>query len=264
LRLAFSNLAAPDWSLERALAAVCEYGYDGFELRLIDGQPIEPLNLTRATRQMVSRALARAEVPLVCLDTSIELVQLDERELNAALELAREWGAPTLRVFGGTLSPARSHAAALDEIAARLADPLELATELGITIALETHDDFSTAAAVAELLRRAASPSLGALWDVHHPYRLGESPTEVVDVLGDRIVFVHVKDARRSNGGWDLVLLGEGEVPAAESIAALRQFGYDGWLSVEWEKRWHPELPEPEVALPQHAELLHRWLRQLD
>ena len=30
----------------------------------------------------------------------------------------------------------------------------------------------------------------------------------------------------------------------------LRARGYDRWVSFEWEKRWHPALEEPEVALP--------------
>jgi sugar phosphate isomerase/epimerase len=262
LRLAFSNLGAPRWSLERTLEAVGEYGYDGVELRLIDGEPIAPLDLTRATRHAVRRALDRAEVPLVCLDTSIQLARLDERELNAALELAHDWGAPTVRVFGGTLNLALSPSEACAEILVALQGPLDLAHRLGITIALETHDDFSSAAAVAALLQSADNPSLGALWDVHHPYRLGESPGQVLGLLGERIVFVHVKDARRSEDGWELVLLGEGDVPVAESLAALRRTGYTGWVSVEWEKRWHPELDEPEIALPQHAQLLRRWLRE--
>jgi hypothetical protein len=29
---------------------------------------------------------------------------------------------------------------------------------------------------------------------------------------------------------------------------------------VEWEKRWHPEIEEPEVALPQYLDLLRAWL----
>ena len=45
-----------------------------------------------------------------------------------------------------------------------------------------------------------------------------------------------------------------------ESLAALRRGGYDGWVAVEWEKKWHPHIPEPEVALPQHATLLREWL----
>ena len=76
------------------------------------------------------------------------------------------------------------------------------------------------------------------------------------------IAHVHVKDATRTDPEgttWQLVLLGEGEVPVAEQLRVLRQRGYEGYISVEWEKKWHPEIPEPEVALPQHI----RYLRSL-
>jgi sugar phosphate isomerase/epimerase len=53
LKLASSNLAAPDWSLERTLAAVSEYGYDGLELRLLDGEPIEPLERLRRNAEHI-------------------------------------------------------------------------------------------------------------------------------------------------------------------------------------------------------------------
>jgi sugar phosphate isomerase/epimerase len=45
-----------------------------------------------------------------------------------------------------------------------------------------------------------------------------------------------------------------------EQLQALRQHGYEGYVSVEWEKKWHPEIPEPEVALPQHIALLKQWI----
>jgi hypothetical protein len=35
-------------------------------------------------------------------------------------------------------------------------------------------------------------------------------------------------------------------------------------ISVEWEKRWHPEIEEPEVALPQHLSVLNTWLAELE
>ena len=113
---------------------------------------------------------------------------------------------------------------------------------------------------VGELLQRVPSPAFAAIWDVHHPCRLGESPQDVVRELGARIQLVHVKDARRSGDDWQLVPLGEGEVPVRESLIALAAAGYDGWLTVEWEKRWHPELAEPELALPRDVETLRGWL----
>jgi sugar phosphate isomerase/epimerase len=231
---------------------VSEYGYDGLELRLLDGEPIDPLSLDDAARHAVGTMLTRSGVPLISLDTSIELARPFERELPAALELASEWGAPAVRVFGGA-SPV------LDDIAQRLESVLDHASELGVTVVLETHDSFASAALVGELLLLVESPSFAALWDVHHPYRVSESPQDVVAALGDRIHLVHVKDARRDGDDWRLVPLGKGEVPVRESLAVLDAAGYRGWLAVEWEKRWHPELAEPEVALPRELETLKGW-----
>jgi sugar phosphate isomerase/epimerase len=132
------------------LEAVREYGYDGLELRLSGGEPIDVVSVDPRTRRAVGTTLARAAVPLVCLDTSIELAQPFDRELPAAVELACEWGAPAVRVFGGA-------SADLDDIARRLELVLGRAEELGVTVALETHDSFASAALVGELLQRVAS-----------------------------------------------------------------------------------------------------------
>jgi sugar phosphate isomerase/epimerase len=161
----------------------------------------------------------------------------------AALELAAEWGAPAVRVFGG-------EAESLD-------DELARAEQLGVTILLETHDDWSSARRVAGVLERFDSVWLAAVWDLHHPQRAGESPQDVLDALGDRIGLVHVKDARADGS---LVPLGAGEVPVRECVELLRAAGYDGWWTVEWEKRWHPELAEAEDALPHELAVLRRLL----
>jgi len=55
--------------------------------------------------------------------------------------------------------------------------------------------------------------------------------------------------------------LGEGEVPVKEAIGTWAQHGYDGYVCVEWEKKWHPEIEEPEVAFPQHIKVLREYLR---
>ncbi len=246
-RIAFSNLAAPGWTIERTVEAVHELGYDGLELRLLDGEPIDVVDLAPAKRRAVGAALT--DVPLVCLDTSVELADRFERELPAAIELAREWGASTVRVFGGDVAD-------LDEVARRLV-PLLVPD---VAVALETHDQFASAARVAELLALVDHPSFAAIWDLHHPTRVGESPADVVHALGPAIRGVHVKDARLHDGDWQLVPLGEGEVPVRESLVALHELGYDGWLTVEWEKRWHPELTEPEIALPRELTALRALL----
>jgi hypothetical protein len=43
-------------------------------------------------------------------------------------------------------------------------------------------------------------------------------------------------------------------VPLGEAAAALRELGYQGYVSFEWEKFWRAEIEEPEVALGDFAD----------
>ena len=257
-RLAFSTLACPGWSLERVVEAAGQYGYHGVELRLIDGETIAP-DIDPAERRRVRTLLHGARLPVVAVDTSIRLAGAEPdqavADLRAFLDLAAEWESPLVRVFGGDLPTGQAHDAALDAMAVPLAAVAPEAERRGIAIGVETHDAFSSARPVAALLSRVDSPAVGALWDVLHTCRMGETPEEVTDLLGHRLLHVHVKDGRGETGAavWELVPLGEGDVPMAAILRALRAHGYGGWLTIEWEKKWHPEIAEPEVALPQHA-----------
>jgi len=73
-----------------------------------------------------------------------------------------------------------------------------------------------------------------------------------------------LRDARRTGDGWQLLLLGQGEIPVKDALRLLTARGYEEFISVEWEKKWHPELAGPEVAFPQHIEVLQSYLRDLD
>ena len=271
MKLAYSTLTCPDWTFEQCIEAAQRYGYDGLELRLLDGEIITSA-LTREQRQRVSTLAAQARLSIIGLDTSLRVAQTDAssrdeqiREGLALLELARDLEAPFIRVFAGPPPDASEEAAIVGAIAT-LEPLLQRARQLGVAIALETHDAFSSSAAVAQVLKRLPDPLVGALWDFLHPYRVGEAAQETAQRLSGRLLHVHVKDGQRPqepNAEWKLTLLGEGNVPTLEMLAALRAISYQGWLSVEWEKKWNPELAEPEVALPQHATKLREYLSAL-
>jgi sugar phosphate isomerase/epimerase len=53
-------------------------------------------------------------------------------------------------------------------------------------------------------------------------------------------------------------LTGEGAFPLPELKGALQDLQYDRFLSFEWEKKWHPEIADAEIALPHFA----RWFRK--
>ena len=264
MKLAFSTLACPAWSLDQVVAAAHEYGYQGVELRLIDGELIEG-SMPEAERERVHQTFARAGLPIVAVDSSVRVAAAPDAkaaldELVSFLELASSFESPLVRVFGGEWDAARSQEQALAQARQIVGEAAASAQPLGVSIVLETHDRFSSAALVAEVLQDLPPPA-AALWDIAHTHRVGNGPDEVLDLLSGRIAHVHIKDARQrpGNDDWQLTLLGEGEVPAKSSLDALRMAEYSGWLSVEWEKRWHPELAEPEVALPQFAKVLRGW-----
>jgi sugar phosphate isomerase/epimerase len=268
-RVAFSTLAFPGATLASAVSLGRRWGYAGVELRLIDGELIDP-RMPDSARAQVRRTVTEAGLPVVAVDSSIRLTGDDPGpDLRRFLELASDWESPLVRVFGGALAADRAERQEQLRAAARvLAASVPHARRLGVAIGVETHDDFSASSVVADLLALADSEGadpewIGAVWDSHHPYRMGEQAADVYANLGRRILLAQVKDARRRpDGDWQLVLLGEGEVPVRQMLGLLAADGYPNWISVEWEKRWHPEIEEPEVALPQHLRVLAEWMEE--
>ena len=87
---------------------------------------------------------------------------------------------------------------------------------------------------------------VGAVWDSHHPHRVGESPADVYANLGRRILLAQVKDARRTpDGDWELVLLGEGEVPVREMLGLLASGGYGTGSRSSGRSAGTPRSPSP-------------------
>jgi sugar phosphate isomerase/epimerase len=261
MKLAFSTLSCPAWNLEQILTAARENGYDGVEWRGY----LEEIELPKASifagaaRRQTRQRFEDAGLEFACLSSSVRLsdpapeAQQRERASFAAYaELAADLDCRMVRVFGGNLPSGVTRAAALPSMADFLRQLGDIAAAHHVTLVLETHDAFSTGAQVAELLRQADHPAVGALWDLHHPYREGEDPEATMQLLAPYLRHTHVKDSREGR----YTLMGEGDVPLAEMIELLRSNGYDGWISVEWEKRWHPEIADPEIVVPQYAQRL--------
>ena len=268
--LAFSTLGCPAWTFEQAAEQAAAHGYAGLEVRLL-GADIIPPDLSAEGRRQVKETVARHKIRIVGLGASTRFSSPDPAErranleqLRQYLELASDLEVPMVRTFGGNVADGHTVDETVDWVAQSLNEAAPSAQALGVQVVLETHDAFCRGAEVAKVLAQVNSPWVNAVWDVHHPFRMGESVAETWRLIGPRVKHVHIKDARlRPDGDWQLVLLGEGEVPCRQVIELLVREGYMGWLAAEWEKKWHPEIEEPEVALPQHARVLREWISEL-
>jgi len=268
--LAWSTLGSPGWSFEHTVEQAAANGYAALEVRLLDGQII-PADLSPERRRQMKAVLQQHKLTILGLGLSTRFSSPDpaERAANLAdlcryLELANDLEAPMVRTFGGNVLEGQSLAQTIDWVAEGLNGAVAAAKAQGVTIVLETHDAFCRGAEVARVLAQVDSPAVAAVWDIHHPFRMGETIEETWQLIGTRVKHVHVKDGvKRADGSWQLVLLGEGELPCRETLQLLYAKGYRGYLSVEWEKKWHPEIEEPEVAMPQHAQIMRQWIGEL-
>ena len=74
MRIAFSTLAFPDASLAAAVSLGRQWGYAGVELRLIDGELIDPA-MPAAARDRVKRTLVAAGLPAGAFATGLPAAQ---------------------------------------------------------------------------------------------------------------------------------------------------------------------------------------------
>jgi glucosamine-6-phosphate deaminase len=267
MRLSFSTLGCPSWGLARVIDAASRLGYDGIELRFLEGDDAlwaRP-ELTGAGLVATRRRLADAGLSVACVDTRSFFHHVDEAARRAAVdeavrsaELAAELGAPGIRVFGDRVQPGADLAATRGWIAGSLAAVRDRVRATGVEVWLETHGDFATAASARALVEQAGEGGLGLVWDPANAFsEFGEEPEAAAEALLPLVRHVHVKDARRPADGrvpWPPALPGEGHFPAERALAWLARAGYAGFASFEWEKRWHPEIEAPEVALPHYVQ----------
>lgn len=272
MKLSFTTLGCPGWSLETIVGRAREYGYDGIDFRGYMGDNdiwkypefSEDISATR-------RIIADSSLEVPCLSTSIRLLFPDGdetawlNELDEYCRIASEFETPFIRVFGGHLEKAGlTHREEGADRCASFLDRLALkSSEYDIYVLVETHDDWIAGHEIRMVLERTAQPNTGIIWDIHHPFRMkGESPRDTWDVIGEWVRYVHVKDSAETHDGYGLCLPGRGSIPIRETVEILAESGYSGYLAFEWEKRWHPEIEEPEKAFPAYTEYMNRILRE--
>lgn len=265
MKLAFSTLGCPAWTLEQIVRAAVDYGYAGVEIRgLLEHVDLRQSPLLQpGQRTAVRRLFENAGVDICCLGASASFADSRRRrdsidEARAYIEIASELGCPRVRVFGGHPGLDDTDADALNGVVEALTELAPFAQAYRVTLVLETHDAFSTGARVAEALRRVNHPSVGALWDFQHPFVHGETPAQTFAYLAPFLRHTHVRDIREGM----LCLLGEGEIPVREMIALLKGLPEERslYLSLESEKRWQPQVAEPEVVLPHYAATMRAYL----
>ena len=260
-KLTISTLVCPNWTLEQIIEWTAANGIGGIDFRGIGLElDITQLPAFGADLPATLKALQDHNLQMPCFNSSVVLVTPTLTKWQTMLEEARRYaalakhnGTKFLRIFGGGIPTTMSREDARELAQEHLSELAKICNSHSLKPLLETHDSWVTSDAVFEIIGKFSAEQVGVLWDLEHPFRLGESPAATAAALRGRLDHVHIKDTIRRQGKSIPMLLGEGELPLQECLTELRKIGYSGWISLETEKRWHSEGPEPEVSVPQFA-----------
>ncbi len=263
MKLSFSTLGCPGWSFGEIVLRASQYGYEGVAFRGLGGQ----LDLTKvpeffpAARANTRRRLKEAGLATSMVLTSATMMIADAEKLEAIFNLARAipispliWSA---RISGFWRAEARWHLVRCGGLEGwrTIASTGRLRRATGCARADRNSRRLGCDIAIASGSRNG-EPS-----QRRHP--LGRTPpgSHCGRICGPSLGEYRALGALRGFEGLHHRLRGAPGIPVRpdwgrrnsfkDALQTLQAAGYDGWLTFEWEKLWHPNLADPSVAFPE-------------
>jgi sugar phosphate isomerase/epimerase len=258
--LSFSTLGCPGWTFTQIVDFAASNKYDGIEMRGI----LKQLDLTNcpefsnaANIKTTLQQMADKQLKFVDLGSSCTLHFADkvERQKNIDegkrfLDLAAAIQCPNVRVYPNNFIKGQDKAHTMELISEGLLELANYAKGTGVNVLMETHGDLVYITDIKTIMEAAKHPQVGLVWDAANMFlETNELPELAYQELKPYIRHAHIKDAKKTNGKINFYFLGEGSLPIYNAIDAMYKGGYKGYYSFEWEKLWHPEIAEPELAL---------------
>jgi fatty-acyl-CoA synthase len=267
MKIAFSTLACPEFSFPDIYSMAKDLGYDGIEVRGL-GDTIYAYAAKPFTEKEIPKTvakLAKLGIEIPCLSSGCVMKyaeRLDENlaEIREYVALAKKLNTPFIRVLADR-EPDREGDVDDEAVIASLKAAAKIAEEADVYLLAETNGVYSDTKRLKKVLDAVGSKCVAALWDMHHPYRFAnEPPAETVSNLGAYIKYTHLKDSvKNADGTVSYRMCGEGDLPIEAMIEALRSIGYDGYVSLEWVRRWNKDLDDAGIVFPQYAEYMSRF-----
>ncbi len=272
--LSFSTLGCPDWTFQQIADFAVQHGYKGIEVRGIQRQ----MDLTKCpefnteeNRKTTMALMRQKGLQFVGLGSSANLHVPEgaewDKNMNEAkrfIDLAQQINCPYVRVFPNKLPPEEDKNTVIARMAKRLVQLGDYTKEKNVSVLMETHGDVVRIEDLTTIMQAANHSNVGLVWDICNMWTITkEPPAQAFQQLKKYIRHTHIKDAKLVDGKPQYTLLGQGEVPIFEAIDALQKGGYKGYYSFEWEKLWHPEIAEPEIAMAGYPVAMKKHFKSL-
>lgn len=229
------------------LADIRATGFDGVEIPVFEGSPADYRTLGRRLDQL---GLARTAVSAIG-DPALDLISPDAALRRAGVDRMR-WVLDCSAALGADRVSGPLHSVlgqfsgqgpTADELSRAADSQREIgahAASVGVTVGLEALNRFecyllNTMSDLCAFVRRVDHPNIRAMYDTFHANIEEADPVGALQRSRDEVVHIHLSENDRG-------VPGRGNIPWAETFAAIRDIGYDGWLTIEAFGRGLPAL----------------------
>ena len=165
-------------------------------------------------------------------------------------------------MFGDEIPPGEKRAAVIARVVDGFQQMAAHARAAGVIVLMESHGDFTHSKDIAAVhTRRRLRGVRGAVGRPSHLRRRARAAGGDLRRARPWVRHTHLKDSKPAGADRRYVLTGAGDVPVKAQVEVLAGAGYKGYYCFEWEKKWHPEIEEPEVAFPHFADTMRGYLK---
>lgn len=287
-QIAGHTMGTPEYTVLEALQLFHDIGLNGAEIVVQDGYRSGiPTDCPQEMLQAIKDTAEKLELKIVALtpynsrfnDLDKSVQEKEETDIRRCIEAAEYLGAKYIRIYGGNYAatdtdPDGKKWAALVESMRRLGDEAE---KHNVKLVIENHFNTMTVSAKQsiDLSREINHPAVGILYDQANLTFTGQEDYQTaIPLQTEKVYYMHVKDLKFKENQTGFVssdvshpkeeernvitrIVGEGELDWPGILRMVKEYGYDGWLSLEYERRWHPDdIPDASIGMKKCVEYL--------
>jgi sugar phosphate isomerase/epimerase len=232
----FADEISPD--LDEQLAVLAAESISHLELRSLWSTNVADLDDAQVAG--FRRQLEESGVRVSAIGSPIGKIDIDApfapelERLRRVAEIAGQLGTTLVRVFSFFIPEAADPQLYRAHVIDRMSALAELAAERGVVLAHENEKKIygDQPDRCADIIASVGSPALRATFDAANFVQCGVRPhSDAYELLRPYLVYVQVKDALTTTG--EVVPAGQGDGQIRETLAALRDSAFQGYLSLE-------------------------------
>ena len=243
MKLAFSTRYMPDMPLSGYIATALAQKFSAVEIYDMykDCFGGEKASFSKSGAFSTRRKLLNSGISISQLDFPFDISDVSDfdenlRKAEEIISVASDINVAYVKAYAGKDK----------ETAEKFLQSIKsCAEENKVTVLVETDGIYSDSKVLCEFLDSFASDCIGAQWNMYHTFfEAGEDAETTVKNLGAYIKSVKINDADENKHP---VLIGEGKLPVAEMINALRTINFAGFVCLEWNLEWLPEIDDFDI-----------------